>query len=84
MRKFNDKAPKFNLFKSVSGKYFTAEEMQEALKPLQTDKNEQLIVLYTSNEKDQHSFIESAKEPWLRCDGDGFSVGCAFGEHVGG
>lgn len=59
--KFNDKAPKFNLFKSVSGKYFTADEMQEALKPLQTDKNEQLIVLYTSNEKDQHSFIESAK-----------------------
>ena len=58
--KFNERAPKFNLFKNLNGKYFTAEELQEQLKPTQTDKNNQLIVLYTSNEKEQHSFIEAA------------------------
>jgi molecular chaperone HtpG len=58
--KFNERAPKFNLFKNLNGKYYTADELQEQLKPAQTDKNNQLIVLYTSNEKEQHSFIEAA------------------------
>lgn len=60
--KFAEKAPKFNLFQDVKGNYYTAEEVQEKFKPVQTDKDGNLIVLYASNKDDQHSFIEASAE----------------------
>jgi len=59
--KFQERALKFNLFKNIKGEYFTQVEYFEKIKASQTDKNEQLVILYTSNVEEQHSFIESAE-----------------------
>ncbi len=60
--KFAEKAKKFTLYKNVEGKYFTFEEYQDHIKDLQTDKDKKLVVLYTSNVEDQHSYISAAKD----------------------
>jgi molecular chaperone HtpG len=59
--KFNERASKFNLVKNLEGKYFTTDEFTERVKPNQTDSEGQLIILYTSDEQAQHSFVEAAK-----------------------
>lgn len=60
--KFYEKAVKFALLKSVTGKYSTLEEYSTLAKAAQTDKNGRVIYLYTTNTEEQHSFIETAKE----------------------
>jgi molecular chaperone HtpG len=60
--KFNDKAQKFALLKDSEGKFYTFEEYKEAIKENQTDKDGNLIYLYTSDKDKQHRFIESAKK----------------------
>jgi molecular chaperone HtpG len=60
--KFAEKAMKFCLVKNTAGKHFTFEEYAEHIKPAQTDKDNRLVYLYTSNLDDQHSYIEAAKE----------------------
>ena len=59
--KFFDKAENFALFPTTEGEYFTFEELKEALKDTQTDKDEKLILLYASDAEGQHSYIEQAK-----------------------
>ncbi len=59
--KFNEKAVKFSLFKNTEGKYFTFEEYKEIIKTNQTDKDGQLVYLYSTNKEDQFTFIEAAK-----------------------
>jgi len=59
--KFYDRAKKFSLLKNVDGKYFTFDEYKDIIKTNQTDKDKQLVYLYTTNELDQHSYIEAAK-----------------------
>ena len=59
--KFFEKAEKFALFPTTDGEYFTFEELTEALKEHQTDKDEKLVILYASNLEEQHSYIEQAK-----------------------
>ncbi|WP_075602838.1 molecular chaperone HtpG [Saccharicrinis aurantiacus] len=59
--KFYDKAQKFSLFKNADGKYFTFDEYKDIIKENQTDKDDQLVYLYTTNVEEQHSFIEAAK-----------------------
>ena len=59
--KFFEKAEKFALFPTTEGDYFTFEELTEALKEHQTDKDEKLVILYASNLEEQHSYIEQAK-----------------------
>ena len=59
--KFYEKAAKFYLFKSVDGKYYTQEEYLEKIKANQTDKDGKTILLYASDEKEQYSFIQTAK-----------------------
>lgn len=59
--KFFEKADKFALYPTVDGAYYTFEELQEKLKANQTDKNDKLVLLYTSNQEQQHSYIEAAK-----------------------
>ena len=60
--KFYDKAQKFTLFKNTDGKYFTFDEYKDIVKDNQTDKDKQLVYLYTTDAEDQHSFIEGAKD----------------------
>jgi molecular chaperone HtpG len=60
--KFAEKAKEFNLVKNTSNEYFTLTEYQEKIKALQTDKDNKLIVLYTSNPEEQFSFVKKAKD----------------------
>ena len=60
--KFAEKAKEFNLVKSTNNEYFTIEEYQDKIKALQTDKDDKLVILYTSNPEEQFSFVKKAKE----------------------
>ena len=60
--KFYEKAEKFALYPSVEGSFFTLEELKEATKDLQTDKDDKHIILYASNVDEQHAYTEAAKE----------------------
>lgn len=60
--KFNEKAQKFALLKSVENKFYTLEEYVAKVKPTQTNKDNRIIYLYTTNTDEQHSYIEAAKE----------------------
>ena len=60
--KFYDKASKFALFTNSEQVTSTFEELQERLKPNQTDKNGNLVVLYAHDTTEQYSFVETAKE----------------------
>ena len=59
--KFYDKVSKFALLKNTEDKYFTYEEYEKVIKENQTDKNNTLIYLYSTNKTDQYSYIEKAK-----------------------
>ena len=60
--KFFEKAQAFALYPTVDHTYFTIEELKEKIKPLQTDKDDKLVVLYASNKDEQHAYIDAAKE----------------------
>ena len=59
--KFYEKAEKFFLFKNTDNKYFTMEEYETLIKPEQTDKDNNLVYLYTNNPEEQYSFVQAAK-----------------------
>ena len=59
--KFAEKAQEFMLLKSTDEKYFTPAEYVEMVKANQTDKNDNVILLYVDDPIDKHSFVESAK-----------------------
>ena len=58
---FYDKAKDYALLKDVDNKYFTYEEYKELVKDQQTDKDGNVIYLYSTNKEDQYSYIETAK-----------------------
>ncbi|MGN1375003.1 MAG: molecular chaperone HtpG [Prevotella sp.] len=58
---FYDRAKDFSLLKDVEGKYFTFEEYRQLIKDNQTDKDGNLVYLYTNNKDEQYSYIEVAK-----------------------
>jgi len=60
--KFFEKAVKFYLLKDSEGKYRTLDELREATQAVQTDKDEQLVWLYSSDLHAQHAAVEGAKE----------------------
>jgi molecular chaperone HtpG len=60
--KFAERAVRFLLFQSAGGEFKSWEEWQEALKPVQTDKNNKLVILYASDKEKEHSYIQRAKE----------------------
>jgi molecular chaperone HtpG len=60
--KFYDKAKDFCLLKNVDGKFFTFSEYQELVRENQTDKNDMQVWLYTTDEKKQDAFIQSARK----------------------
>ena len=59
--KFYDKAVKFALMKTVDGKYFKYDEFKTLIEGEQTDKNNKLVYLYTTDPVAQYSYIEAAK-----------------------
>ncbi len=59
--KFYEKAEKFALYPTVNDEYFTLEELKKKISKTQTDKDGKLVILYTSNKDEQHSYIEAAK-----------------------
>ncbi|MGD1894318.1 MAG: molecular chaperone HtpG [Cyclobacteriaceae bacterium] len=60
--KFYDKAQKFALFKNTEGEYTTFDEYREKVTPNQTDKDGNLVYLYTTDAGKQDAFIQSAKK----------------------
>ncbi|MBT7624256.1 MAG: molecular chaperone HtpG [Flavobacteriaceae bacterium] len=60
--KFYEKAEKFALYPTVNDQYFTLEELKKKISKTQTDKDGKLVILYTSNKDEQHSYIEAAKD----------------------
>ncbi len=60
--KFYEKAKDFALLKNVDKSYFTFDEYKEKVTPNQTDKEKQVVYLYTSDAGKQDSFIQSAKD----------------------
>lgn len=58
---FYDKAKNFALLKDVDNKYYTYEEYREAVKENQTDKDDRLVCLYTSDPEAQYAYVEAAK-----------------------
>jgi len=59
--KFFEKADAFVLYPSVDNKYYTYDELYNKIKAKQTDKDDKLVILYTSDKEEQHSYIEAAK-----------------------
>ncbi len=59
--KFYEKAGAFTLYPTVSGTYYTLEELKDKIKDTQTDKDGNLVVLYASNKDSQDSYISAAK-----------------------
>lgn len=60
--KFYDRAAKFSLLKNIEGKYYTFNEYKTLVSGSQTDKNDDVIILYSSDKQEQYSHIEAAKE----------------------
>lgn len=58
---FYDRAKDFALLKDVDGKYFTYDEYRTLIKDNQTDKDGQLVCLYTNNKEEQFSYVEAAR-----------------------
>jgi molecular chaperone HtpG len=59
--KFYEKAIKFALLKTTDNKYYTFEEFENLVKPVQTDKDNKLVYLYATNVQEQHAYIDAAK-----------------------
>lgn len=60
--KFAEKAKSFALIKDEAGKYYTIEEFKDAIAPLQTDKNNKVVALYTHSLEEHFSFVKQAKD----------------------
>ena len=60
--KFYERSNSFALFPTTENSFYTFAELKEKITPNQTDKDGNLVVLYTSDEEEQHSYIVQAKE----------------------
>jgi len=60
--KFYDRSKDFSLLANVDGELNTQEEYAEKVKANQTDKDENVIYLYTSDPEGQHAYIKTARE----------------------
>ncbi|MEM0998979.1 MAG: molecular chaperone HtpG [Bacteroidota bacterium] len=60
--KFSDKAEDFCLLKNVDGEHFTFTEYKDKIRPNQTDKSDNLVVLYAADIEHQDTFINSARK----------------------
>ncbi|MDD4514120.1 molecular chaperone HtpG [Massilibacteroides sp.] len=60
--KFYDRGAKFALLKDVDGAYYTFDEYKKLVQSEQTDKEGNLVYLYTNSKDDQYSYIQAAKD----------------------
>ena len=60
--KFYERAVSFALFKNIDGSYFNLEEYKEKIKDKQTDKDGNLVVLYTQDPDANYTHIERARQ----------------------
>ncbi|GAB3998654.1 molecular chaperone HtpG [Spirosoma daeguense] len=58
--KFWEKAKNFVLLKNTDGVFATLDEYREKVQANQTDKNEMVVMLYTTDRKQQDAYLESA------------------------
>lgn len=59
--KFAEKADGFLLLKNKAGKYFTLAEYQDFVKEKQTDKDGNVVFLYSNDPEAQHGFIQGVE-----------------------
>jgi len=62
--KFYEKAKDFALLKNVDGSYFTFNEYKDKVKDNQTDKDKQVVYLYSSDAGKQDTYIQMAKDKY--------------------
>lgn len=60
--KFYEKIKDFYLLKNTDGKYFTVEEYKNLVSALQTNKDDNVFLLYAANVDEQNLYINAAKE----------------------
>jgi len=60
--KFYEKAKDFLLLTNTANEHFTLEEYSAKVKDFQTDKNGQLVYLYTIDAEHQHSYVQAANK----------------------
>jgi len=60
--KFMEKAKDFCLVQDTAGKYFTLDEYAADVQAAQTDKDGNVVYLYTTDEQQQDAFIQSATQ----------------------
>lgn len=61
-QKFADSAMKFMLVQDTDGKFFTLDEYKTLVESSQTDKNGDVVYLYTTDPETQYSYIKAANE----------------------
>ncbi|WP_421873742.1 molecular chaperone HtpG [Marinoscillum sp.] len=60
--KFEEKAKEFTLVKNIDDKYFNIDEYKKQVEANQTNKDKNVVFLYTTDEDKQHGYIETAKK----------------------
>lgn len=60
--KFYEKSKEFLLLQNTASEYFTLDEYALKTKDFQTDKNGQLVWLYTADAERQHSYVAAAQK----------------------
>jgi molecular chaperone HtpG len=61
--KFLEKANKFHIFADVDGgRFYTLDEYRSETEAIQKNKEEQLVILYTTDPVQQDSYIQAAKQ----------------------
>lgn len=60
--KFYEKAKEFLLLTNTRKEHYTLEEYSAKVKDFQTDKNGQLVYLYTADAEHQHSYVAAAQK----------------------
>ncbi len=60
--KFCDAAMKFDLLKDTEGRYFTIDEYKELVSPAQTDKEGDIVMLYSTDPTAQYTYIKAATD----------------------
>ncbi|MCH5233621.1 MAG: molecular chaperone HtpG, partial [Muribaculaceae bacterium] len=60
--KFYDQAKKFYLFKDVTGQYYTIDEYRKLVEATQTDKDNTVIYLYTTDPTTQFTYVKAAED----------------------
>jgi molecular chaperone HtpG len=60
--KFYERSNGFCLLENTDKQFQTIEEYKTKIAPLQTDKNGDLIILYTVDPEHQHSYVQNVKE----------------------